>query len=78
MTPEALRVPAELLEPLAAAMPALRPRLTPYRAVGVDGGMLLTIRTDWIEICGVRRPERQRRCPPRPWGLDTGRCGAAR
>lgn len=72
VTPEALRVPAELLEPLAAAMPALRPRLTPYRAVGVDGGMLLTIRTDWIEICGVRRPGAPAALSPSALGTGYG------
>lgn len=51
-----LEAPEELLEPLRAAAPALRPRLTPYRAVGTAGGLLLTIRTDWTEIDGVRYP----------------------
>lgn len=51
-----LAAPEELLEPLRAAAPALRPRLTPYRAVGTAGGLLLTIRTDWAEIDGVRYP----------------------
>lgn len=51
-----LEAPEELLEPLRAAAPALRPRLTPYRAVGTAGGLLLTIRTDWAEIDGVRYP----------------------
>ena len=54
LTPEMLRYPADLLEPLRAAAPALRPRLLPYRAVGVPGGLLLTIRADWVEICGQR------------------------
>lgn len=51
-----LEAPEELLEPLRAVAPALRPRLTPYRAVGTAGGLLLTIRTDWAEIDGVRYP----------------------
>lgn len=51
-----LEAPEELLEPLRALAPALRPRLTPYRAVGTAGGLLLTIRTDWAEIGGVRYP----------------------
>ncbi len=51
-----LEAPEELLEPLRAAAPALRPRLTPYRAVGTAGGLLLTIRTDWTEINGARYP----------------------
>ena len=50
LTPELLRFPADLLEPLRAAAPALRPRLLPYRAVGVAGGLLLTIRADWVEV----------------------------
>ena len=49
-----LQAPEELLEPLRAAAPALRPHLTPYRAVGTAGGLLLTIRTDWTEIGGTR------------------------
>ena len=52
LTPELLRFPADLLEPLRAAAPALRPRLLPYRAVGVAGGLLLTIRADWVEVRG--------------------------
>ena len=51
-----LAVPEQLLEPLRAAAPALRPRLTPYRAVGTSAGLLLTIRTDWAEIGGIRYP----------------------
>lgn len=51
-----LEAPEELLEPLRSAAPALRPRLTPYRAVGTAGGLLLTIRTDWTEINGTRYP----------------------
>lgn len=54
LTPELLRYPADLLEPLRGAAPTLRPRLLPYRAVGVPGGLLLTIRADWVEICGRR------------------------
>lgn len=51
-----LEAPEELLEPLRDAAPALRPRLTPYRAVGTAGGLLLAIRTDWTEINGTRYP----------------------
>lgn len=51
-----LVAPEELLEPLRAAAPGLRPRLTPYRAVGTAAGLLLTIRTDWTEINGTRYP----------------------
>lgn len=56
MTAEALRNPAELLEPLMTAAPELRPRLLPYHAVGTDAGLLLTIRTDWVEVEGIRHP----------------------
>ena len=52
LTPELLRFPADLLEPLRTAAPSLRPRLLPYRAVGVPGGLLLTVRADWVEVCG--------------------------
>lgn len=85
LTPEGLRQPAELVEPLVRAAPWLRPRLLPYHAVGTSGGLLLVIRTDWVEICG-------RRCPGAPaalsptalgngytalWGGETKRGGAA-
>lgn len=53
---EGLEAPEKLLEPLRAAAPGLRPRLTPYRAVGIGGGLLLSIRTDWTEINGIRYP----------------------
>lgn len=49
-----LRTPAELLEPLMRSAPELRPRLIPYHAVGTASGLLLGIRTDWVEICGTR------------------------
>ena len=54
LTPELLRFPADLLEPLLRAAPELRPRLVPYRAVGVPGGLLLTVRSDWTEVAGTR------------------------
>lgn len=56
LTPENLRTPEELLEPLRAALPDLRPRLTPYHAVGAPAGLLLSVRTDWTEINGTRYP----------------------
>lgn len=56
LMPELLRFPADLLEPLRQAAPELRPRLIPYRAVGTSTGLLLAIRTDWVEICGTRYP----------------------
>lgn len=51
-----LQTPEELLEPLRSVAPELRPRLTPYHAVGTAAGLLLTIRTDWTEINGTRYP----------------------
>ena len=51
-----LRAPEELLGPLRAAAPELRPRLTPYRAVGTAAGLLMAVRTEWTEINGVRYP----------------------
>lgn len=56
LTREGLRTPEALLEPLRAAAPALRPYLTPYRAVGTAGGLLLAVRTEWTEIDGTRYP----------------------
>ncbi len=54
LTPELLRFPADLLEPLRKVSPELRPRLAPYRTVGVPGGLLLTVRSDWTEVSGER------------------------
>lgn len=54
LAPERLRSPADILEPLRRAEPGLRPRLIPYRAVGMAGGLLLAVRTDWAEIGGQR------------------------
>ncbi|WP_298029789.1 sigma-E processing peptidase SpoIIGA [uncultured Dysosmobacter sp.] len=56
LTPERLRCPAELLEPLRSAAPELRPRLLTYQAVGTGGGLLLTLRTEWTEIAGTAYP----------------------
>ena len=68
MTAEALRNPAELLEPLMTAAPELRPRLLPYHAVGTDAGLLLTIRTDWVEVEGIRHPGTPAALAPSPLG----------
>ena len=54
LTEETLAHPASVLEQVARAAPALRPRLVPYRAVGVSGGLLLAIRSDWTEAAGER------------------------
>lgn len=78
-----LEAPEELLEPLRSAAPALRPRLTPYRAVGTAAGLLLTIRTDWTEVGGVRYPGLTAALAPSPlgegyaalWGGPAGKGG---
>lgn len=46
--------PADLLEPLRRTAPELRFRLIPYHAVGA-GGLLLAVRSDWIEWAGRRQ-----------------------
>lgn len=56
LTPDLLRFPPDLLEPLRQAAPQLRCRLVPYRAVGVPGGLLLAVRSDWTEVAGERYP----------------------
>lgn len=79
---EALRSPADLLEPLRRAAPALRPRLLPYRAVGA-GGLLLAVRLDWAEIGGRRYPGLTAALSPTPlgegytalWGGEIGKGG---
>ncbi|MDO4316294.1 MAG: sigma-E processing peptidase SpoIIGA, partial [Oscillospiraceae bacterium] len=55
LTPEGLRFPADLLEPVRQAAPELRPRLLPYHTVGLSAGLLLAVRPDWVEICGARQ-----------------------
>ena len=50
----ALEHPAEVLEQLVRAAPELRFRLLPYHAVGVRGGLLLVVRSDWVEVAGER------------------------
>jgi len=49
---EALERPIETLERLAKTGESMRFRLLPYRAVGVDCGMLLTVRMDCVRIQG--------------------------
>lgn len=70
LTPEGLRGPENLLEPLRLAAPELRPRLIPYRAVGVSQGLLLTVRTDWTEVGGVRYPGLTAALSPTTLGAD--------
>lgn len=51
-----LRFPPDLLESLRGAAPELHTRLIPYHTVGMPGGLLLAVRTDWTEIAGERYP----------------------
>lgn len=39
------------------AAPELRFRLIPYHAVGVAGGLLLAVRSDWTEVAGSGMPD---------------------
>ena len=79
----ALDQPAELLEPLVRAAPDLRFRLIPYQAVGVAGGLLLAVRSDWIEVGGQRYAGLTAALSPTElgtgygalWGGATGRRG---
>lgn len=48
-----LKTPETLLLPLRLAAPELRPRLVPFHAVGISGGLLLTITADCVEIAGT-------------------------
>ena len=54
LTAEGLLHPAAVLARLTEMHPTLRPRLVPYRSVGVSGGLLLALRSDWAEIAGER------------------------
>jgi len=54
LTRERLRHPVETVEFLAEREPMLFPHLMPYCVVGCAEGLLPAIRTDWIEVCGVR------------------------
>ncbi len=42
------------LEILRSKVPQLKPILLPYRAVGTEGGLLLSVRSAWTEIGGRR------------------------
>lgn len=72
VTAETLQAPADLLEPLRRASPELRFWLVPYHAVGVAGGLLLAVRSDWTEIGGVRHPDLPVALSPTE--LGTGYC----
>lgn len=68
LTPENLRSPPDLMEPLMRAAPSLRPRLLPYHAVGVRGGLLLSVESGWTEAGGVRYPGLRLALSPTPLG----------
>jgi stage II sporulation protein GA (sporulation sigma-E factor processing peptidase) len=50
--------PAALLVRLSAARPELRPRLIPFRTVGLDGGLLLALTLDRVTEDGKPAPTR--------------------
>ena len=52
LTPEHLRTPAEILEPLLHLRPELRPRLMPYHTVGKTSGLLLSVQSECVRING--------------------------
>ena len=43
------------LETMRQERPELRPTLLPYRSVGMEGGLLLSVRSAWTEIGGQRQ-----------------------
>ena len=47
---ECLRSPSEILEQLRQAAPELRFFLVPYRTVGNTSGLLLSLRSDWVQV----------------------------
>ena len=53
LSADRLRHPAQVLEELPAPLRS-RFRLLPYRAVGVESGLLLALRTDWGRVGGAR------------------------
>ena len=55
MDPMLLREPAAAMERLMRECPALKPRLIPYRAVGVEQGMLLGVRCTVLSVRGEER-----------------------
>lgn len=55
LEPAALRDPMAAMERLMRECPALKPRLIPYRAVGVEQGMLLGVRCAALSVRGEER-----------------------
>lgn len=72
LTKERLQAPAELPAQLAALEPSLFPQLLSFRAVGVSGGWLLAVRTDWIQIGGNRMEQVYVALAPTPLGAGYG------
>ena len=54
LTAETLFHPASVLAAAAQTATGLHPRLVPYRATGVESGLLLALHADWAEIGGER------------------------
>lgn len=54
LTAKKLRDPAGALEQLQRSGEAQGFQLLPYRAVGITSGLLLAMRSDWVEILGQR------------------------
>lgn len=50
-----MRPPVEALPYLRRRFPTLRPQLLPIRTAAGDG-LLLSVRSDWIEVDGIRKP----------------------
>lgn len=69
---EWLHHPAEAVKFLAERKPMLFPSLLPYCAVGCADGLLPTIRTDWIEVCGVRTERACAALSPTALGVGYG------
>ena len=68
LSPEKLRLPPDLIEPIMKIRPELKPRLISYHAVGISDGLLLTIGGDWIESGGTRYARPRVALSPTPLG----------
>lgn len=69
LTPEALRSPSAAMERVSARCGgAVRLRLLPYSAVGVESGLLLAVRLDWASVNGRRRERLLLALSPTPVG----------
>ena len=72
LTEEQLKSPADLLEAMALCAPSLFPQLMPFQSVGTSGGMLLAIRSDWVEVCGERMERAYVALSPTALGTEYG------